>query len=378
LKILHLTPSYKPATTYGGPIFSVSKLCEALQTAGHEVQVLSTLANGKTELQIPAGEVQIVEGVKVRYYPRWTKDHSHFSPALLWAWWRAIQPGTVLHVHSWWNLVAILGVALALLKGQRPVLSPRGMLSAYTLQSGAKRLFHHLLGRHLLRRCVLHATSEQEAKELRTVVPGARYFVAPNLLELPQPQARAGGPVRQLGAALQLLFLSRIHPKKGLELLFSALARADYAWQLTVAGTGEVDYIAELKDLALGLNIAENIRWAGWVEGVAKWDLLERADLLVLPSQNENFANVVLEALALGTPVLLSTEVGLSEYVQAEGLGWGCAAEVNALRSALAGVASDRAALAAIRVRASEQVRQDFSVERVLGMYLAGYGLVGG
>jgi glycosyltransferase involved in cell wall biosynthesis len=373
LKILHLTPSYKPATIYGGPIFSVSRLCEALQTSGQEIKVYSTLANGPSELPIPAGIPQIVDGVKVRYYPRWTKDHSHFSPAVLWAWWRAVQPGVVLHVHSWWNLVAILGVALALLKGQRPVLSPRGMLSSYTLQSRAKRLFHQLIGRRLLQGCVLHATSEQEARELRAVVPGARCFVAPNLLDLPEPRIGAEGVVRSSTSTLNLLFLSRIHPKKGLELLFSALARADYAWQLSVAGTGEAGYLAELKDLALGLNIAENIRWVGWVEGAAKWDLLERADLLVLPSHNENFANVVVEALALGTPVLLSSEVGLSEYVQAQGLGWVCAPEVNALRNCLAGVASDRAALEEIRGRASEQVRRDFSVERVLGMYLAAY-----
>jgi hypothetical protein len=104
LKILHITASYKPAFIYGGPIYSVGTLCEALVKSADRslksesppllisnLEVITTLANGKEELPYPSGALKIVEGVPVRYFKRLTKDHSHFSPALLWHLWKKLK-----------------------------------------------------------------------------------------------------------------------------------------------------------------------------------------------------------------------------------------------------------------------------------------------
>ena len=104
MKILHITASYKPSFIYGGPIYSVSALCEALVKSKvrslmynsthpllYNLEVITTLANGKEELPYPSGELKIIEGVPVRYFKRWTKDHSHFSSALLWHLWKKLK-----------------------------------------------------------------------------------------------------------------------------------------------------------------------------------------------------------------------------------------------------------------------------------------------
>ncbi len=145
MRILHITASYKPAFIYGGPIYSVAALCEKLSNRDFDfaqpdmvgktkinVVVYTTLANGKQELPYQNGETKIVEGVKVTYFKRITKDHSHFSPALLSALWRNAKNFDVIHIHSWWNLVSMGAVVICLLKGIKPIISPRGMLGDYT------------------------------------------------------------------------------------------------------------------------------------------------------------------------------------------------------------------------------------------------------
>src|SRR5690606_9566838 len=117
MKIIHITPSYKPAYIYGGPIISVAKLCEVSASQSLDVQVLTTKGNGKTELTTPRHA--LVDGVKVQYFRRITKDHTHFSPALLWKLYKMLlmtTPFTVIHIHSWWNLVSMLSCLLAKIK----------------------------------------------------------------------------------------------------------------------------------------------------------------------------------------------------------------------------------------------------------------------
>ncbi|MFC5283189.1 glycosyltransferase [Pedobacter alpinus] len=201
MKILHITASYKPAFIYGGPIYSVAALCEALikpedgsqkseaispesegecrksmdnespkseggsQKSNFKVTVYTTLANGKEELPYQNGEEKIVEGVSVQYFKRITKDHSHFSPSLLWYLWKTARQFEVIHIHAWWNLVSMGAVFICLIKGIKPIVSPRGMLGDYTFSRG-KKIFHQLIGKFLLKNCDFHATTQMEADEM--------------------------------------------------------------------------------------------------------------------------------------------------------------------------------------------------------------------
>jgi glycosyltransferase involved in cell wall biosynthesis len=328
---------------------------------------MTTLANGREELPFTPAIPHEKNGVAVVYYRRWTGDHSHFSPRLLWNIFLYARRCPSIHIHAWWNLVSIPAVVLCLLRGRQPMVSVRGMLSPYSLRSPVKRLFHSLLGRFLLRRCMVHATSRQEAAHDLHFMPAGRVVVLPNIVSLPELPEH----LLQRGRH-RLLVVARVHPVKRLELLFEALASLpDYPWTLRIAGTGEADYIAQLRLLAETLGIAARMEWLGWVDVNEKQDLYHSSDLLLLVSHNENFANVALEALSMGTPALLTDTVGMSEYVEKRGYGYVCAGEAGAVAACLQRFFEQ--GIEVSRTEIATQVRKDFDPQRLSRKYIEVY-----
>jgi glycosyltransferase involved in cell wall biosynthesis len=121
-----------------------------------------------------------------------------------------------------------------------------------------------------------------------------------------------------------LLFMGRIHPKKGCDLLIDAFAQTlsdDPQWCLVIAGPDQIEWQAKLRQRAERLGIASRITWMGMVRGTVKWGALRAAEVFALPSHQENFGIVVAEALAAGTPVLISNKVNIWREIQADGAG---------------------------------------------------------
>ena len=185
MKLLHIIPSYKPATGYGGPIISIGLLCENLVKYGHcEVTVAATNANVGTDLPVHGRTPVLVEGVKVYYFRRITPDNSQFSPSLLWWLFQNVRKFDAVHIHSWWNLTVLFSTTVCLLRGVKPVFSPRGMLSDFSLTGRLKPIFQHFIGKKLLESTFLHATSAQEVRECLTLIPDWQHVNLPNFLDL--------------------------------------------------------------------------------------------------------------------------------------------------------------------------------------------------
>lgn len=379
MKILFITPSYKPAYVYGGPTVSVSELAEALVQAGASVTVYTTTANGKVELDVPTTRPVDCNGVTVYYFKRLTGDHTHVSPALWRRLFATVRHYDVVHIQSWWSVLVIGAAAICRFKGRRFVLSPRGMLSRYTfdtLHTRPKHWLHKIVGAKLLRHSWLHATSDLEWRDCRGVIKGWQGFVLPNLVRFPTNVAVK--QVVEKNGPLTFGFLSRIDPKKGLEELFQALATVEFPFQLRIAGAGEEHYISQLKTLANRFRISANIEWCGWQQGDQKFDFLRSVDVFALVSHNENFANVVVEALSVGTAVLVSEGVGLCDYVAANRLGWVCTNTPSNLMETLTTIQSLRKQLAEISERAPATVRNDFNHQRLAVAYLQAYNRLPG
>lgn len=392
MKIIHITPSYKPAYIYGGPIQSIGKLCEGLiKSSGAEklemgekkrlrTEVFTTTANGKSELAVSTGDFQSVNGVPVIHFNRWTKDHSHFSPGLLWGLKKVLQQKqlkgskTLIHIHAWWNLVSVLSCLIAKWYKIPVVLSPRGMLNSYTKNnrnSLAKTFIHNLIGKRLLSYCHFHATSEQEKAEILEIIKPKSISVIHNLIERCSSQILASQ--NQTDGFFNLIFLSRIEEKKGLALLFEALALVKFKYRLTIGGSGEEKYIDSLKLKAQELKLTNKIQWLGQISNQDKYQLIADNDLLVLPSYNENFANVVIESLSVGTPVLVSNRVGLSDYINLKGFGWICSLNAEDISKQLNQAYSADKKRLEIRQTASEIIRDDFDDEVLIKKYLEMY-----
>jgi glycosyltransferase involved in cell wall biosynthesis len=370
LKILQVIAAYKPAVIYGGPTMSVAMLCEALVHAGIPAEVFTTTANGAAELSVEAGRPALVDGVTVTYFKRVTKDHTHFSPAMLKTLWKRAEEFDVVHIHAWWNLVSVLTCMIALIKGIPVVLSPRGTLSGYSFSNkntGKKKLIHHLLGKKLLAKCHLHITARRESVSILNFIKPLSITTIPNFVKLEAGKFK-DKPVA--GEALKLLFFSRIEEKKGLDILLNALSALTIPFHLTIAGDGQKDYIDHLKARITDPLIVDKITWAGFYNE-DKFDLLRGHDLLVLPSHDENFGNVVIESLSVGTPVLISENVGLADYVKQNDLGWICQTNTGSVSGAINNISHHhRKEMRNITENAPNLIRKDFSGDKLVRQYI--------
>jgi glycosyltransferase involved in cell wall biosynthesis len=349
---------------------SVSMLAENLVKAGLDTEVYATTANGKEELPVIPGDRVMVDGVPVTYFKRITKDHSHYSPALSKTLRKEAQSFSLIHIHAWWNLVSIFSCLIALKRNVPVLLSARGTLSPYSFQNkniGVKWLLHHLLGKTLLEKCHVHATSKREADAVSSLFKPKSMAILPNFVKLPEEKNYSP---RELSPVFKLLFFSRIEEKKGLDLLIRALPAITIPYLLTIAGDGEPGYVESLKKIAADNGLEDKIDWIGF-QSNDKFDLLRAHDLFVLPSYDENFGNVVIESLSVGTAVLISEDVGLEDYVNVNNLGWICHTNPESLAWHINNIAiHHRDGLNRIREFAPGIIAGDFKEENLVKKYV--------
>jgi glycosyltransferase involved in cell wall biosynthesis len=317
MHLLHVVPTYVPAWRYGGPIVAVHGLCQALVARGHEVDVFTTNVDGDRVLDVPTDRPVDLDGVKVRYFPS-SFRRLYWSPAMG----RALTATTtgydLVHVHPVYLWPGAAAARAARRAGVPYVISPRGMLVPELIRRKSrliKTAWLALVERHSFARAAgIHFTSRLEWEDAKRVgLPLPAPFVVPNGVEVERPPGVPREP-------RTLLCLGRVSWKKGLEVVIEALARLDRV-RLVLAGNDEEGLTPRLRALSQRLGVSERVEFLGPVYGAAKNDLLARATLLVLMSRSENFGNVVLEALAMETPVVLSPEVGLAEEVLRAGAG---------------------------------------------------------
>jgi glycosyltransferase involved in cell wall biosynthesis len=158
-----------------------------------------------------------------------------------------------------------------------------------------------------------------------------------------------------------VLVLSRLHPKKGLDVLIEAFLSLPFSnWRLVLAGDGPEEYVSKLKRMASDTRIL----FTGWVDGEQKNALLSCASLLALPSHQENFGLCVMEALSHSVPVLVSPGVNLAPQISTANAGWVAAIDKAALTTKLAEALSDEAELTK-RGRAGQELSRQYSWENI-------------
>ncbi len=283
----------------------------------------------------------------------------------------------LIHIHAWWNLVSVLCALICIIRKKSFVLSPRGTLSNYSFFNrtvSAKKYFHLLFGKLLLKKANFLLTSKKEETDiLKLLGKNIKTAVIPNFVRLQKTVSDRHFLENQV---LRAVFLSRIEEKKGLEFLFQALANTNFPLILTIAGDGDDKYLSKLKNLSVQLNVSNKIKWIGFVNNDQKFNLLSTNNLMILPSFDENFANVVIESLSVGTAVLITENVGLADFVQEHDLGWVCKQYPEDITLALNQIFHSFEKLQNIRNIAPNIINEYFDETNLVKKYISYYETV--
>jgi len=238
----------------------------------------------------------------------------------------------VMHDHGMWLPSNLLTGLFSITHKVPLVISPHGMLEDWALgyRAGKKKLAWLFYQKPLLiRASLLHATAKQESQSIMALVPGVSIRVIPLGVSRPVPVPAL------VGRGKKVLFLSRLHPKKGVEDVLLAWARiCPTGWVLQLAGPDEGGYTGRMQALAISLGIGDQVEFLGPVYGKAKWALYDQAAFFVLPTRSENFGLVIAEALLSGLPVI-TTKGAPWQVIAEQRCGWWLDHGIDALEAAL-------------------------------------------
>lgn len=344
------------------------------------LNVLTTTANGNSELNVVARQPVNVNGVRVTYYPRLTKGNTHFSPALLRGLNKQLSSFEIVHIHGWWNLVSVLSLCLASWKRKKIVLSPRGSLSLYSIKNTLRKLVIKICNRWVFQNLYFHVTTHKEKNEIVEIIGSKnkhRVFVIPNIII--SKEVDIVPPPTQQNESISFLFIGRIDPVKNLEQVIEALSGLNKPFTLKiVGGSRSVQYQAQLMELATRFKIGDRIEWLGETfDQEVKNRLMSQADFLLLLSHTENFGNAVVEALQHNLPVIVSKNVGAAEIVNEENLGWICSGTTKDILNTIENAIADREKIMYIKANAALVFKNKYNPNRITEMYLEMYRNIG-
>lgn len=356
MNLLHVIPYYAPAWVYGGSVRAATELTRALAQAGHHVTVLSTDTLSPAErAPLRRETLDGVEVVRVRNLSNALRGRLNLSTprGLAAAARRLIAERGIdlVHCHELRTVENLLIAPVTKASGVPLAVSPHGTLPLTTGRPTLKRAWDRLLGGRLLPHFdAVIALTRDEAADARALwakrgidIP---VYIVPNGVHLdefvalpPRDVARARW---SLGDGPVVLFLGRLHARKGLHLLLPAFAGALQhvpEARLLIAGPDE-GMLAALQAQARGLALGERVVFTGLLTGPDRLAALAAADLFALPAEGEGFSMAVLEALACGLPVLLTPGCHFPEAAEA-GAGLIVPRQIEPLREALIALLSD-------------------------------------
>lgn len=320
MKVIHFIPSLDRRT--GGTAFYIQSLVAEL---GKQAELFVVTKKTDNPLEITNAKVIYID-LSLRKIKSIKKNFQEIIDQ--------IKPD-IIHINVIWMLQCYVIHSVARLNKIKVVLSPHGMTEPWILNRNKikKKIALFLYQKRSLKSADrIHVTAESEKYNFLKLEYNSSVKMIPNGIRLEEFDLKKDWVKKK-----KILFLSRIHEKKGVEFLLEAIYRikdiiADY--EVIIAGEGEDVYVNKLKKLIADKGMANIIKFIGGVYGVEKFKLYKEADLFVLPTYSENFGIVIAEAMASGTPVITTNG---TPWYELNTLNCGCCIDVgvDALQDAL-------------------------------------------
>ncbi len=321
MKILHVIPGIEKIS--GGPSLAVISICEALSQVGIEIKIATTYD--------PLDRYQLVEHESIKshivFLARWKKEKFTFSLEMKKWLLSNISNFDIIHIHTYLNYPTHIAATISRKLNKPYIIRPAGVLNYWSLtqKNFKKKLWLGLMeNRNLKNASAFHTTSTQEADCASHFTSKERIHVIPLGLDISDFEPSLPRASEQ---KLQILFLSRLHPKKNIPTLLAAIKQLvlrRIPIGLRIAGLpdpGQEVYGEYLQKLVKDMGLEETVSFIGFVDGKEKTLEFKKSHLFVLPSYNENFGISVLEAMAYGTPVIISQQVALAQDVHSAQAG---------------------------------------------------------
>jgi glycosyltransferase involved in cell wall biosynthesis len=325
MRILHVTPSFYPAWAYGGIPRCAYELCRSLVRLGEEVTVWTTDAFD-AEGRLREQEI-VIDGITVRRFRNLSNmlayhRQLYLPPGIVLAPWGDLNNFDLVHIHSHRHLLEALVGTAARRRGVPYVFTGNGTVPPIERYVVAKFILDVMGARSILRRaaaCI--AVSNAEVPHYRAAgVAAERVRVIPNGIRLDEyaslPEPGTFRRALGIGDAPLLVFLGKITPRKGVDVLVRAMAHLPRDVQLAIVGNFMMPE-QPIVDLVKSLGLAKRVHFPGLLLGYEKNAAYVDADVVAYPSIDEIFGLVVVEALMCGSPVVVCDDSGCGEVVRA-------------------------------------------------------------
>ena len=351
LRILHVVPYYEQAWAYGGIPRLVTTMTRALARRGHHVTVCTT--DVRDERTRAASGIPCEPGIDVRMFPNVSNALAYhlqfFTPIGLRTYLtRAAATFDLAHIHACHNLPGVIAAAEMARAGVPYVVSPNGTARPIERRIVAKRVFALTAGRRMLAGAarIIAVSPSEKAQLLALGIDPSAIGEIPNPIDEAEfdraPDAAGFRASTGVGEARMLLFLGKLTPRKGVDVLVRALASLNRPDAVLVVAGNDMGAGNAIDSLVRHLGLEHRVIRTGLLTGSRRLDALAAANVVVYPSRDEIFGLVPLEALLSGTPVVVCNDSGCGEVISATGGGLVVPyADVAALSVAIASILAD-------------------------------------